>query len=209
MFNQYYEAATFNIHFTFLRTIFGYGFNSTMKTNTIHIVSITGIVLLCCMLSGCDRHQDHPCNFPDVETENNLRSAWTYKIIDKVTSENLVDTTAGAIIQADSVILMDENFQKLPFEYSREHAYRYLIDNWIFDNLFPYNGMPGPWNDPEAYLNLEHRTFYLRTAYDDIDTIEIYFEQCLIKPPILFNGLSTDQPDNDPNEGYASFYFKK
>jgi hypothetical protein len=172
---------------------------------------LVGTVLLCCILSGCDPHKplDHPCNFPDAETQNNLRSPWTYKIIDKVTFENLVDTTKTAVIHADSVVLMDENLQRLPFGYNRQEAYRYYIDNWIFDNLFPYNGMPGSWDDPQAYLNLEHRTFYLRTAYNDLDTIDIYFEQCLINPPILFNGRTTEEPDNEPNEGYASFYFKK
>ncbi len=184
-----------------------------MKPSTLHTISVTSILLMCCLLSNCDpnfhKPSNHPCNFPDVWTENNLRSPWTYKFIDKVTSANLVDTVVNSIINADSVILMDENFQKLPFQYNQQKAYRYLIDNWIFDNLFPYNGMPGPWDNPHAYLNLEHRTFYLQTAYDDIDTIDIYFEKCLIMPPILFNGLNTDQPDNDLNEGYASFYFRK
>ena len=170
---------------------------------------VVGAILLCCMLSSCDRNQDHPCNFPDDETQNDLRSPWTYKIIDKLTSENLVDTTRAAIIHADSVVLMDENLQKLPFAYSRECAYEYYIDNWIFDNFFPYNGMLGPWDDPEAYLNLQHRTFYLRTAYDDVDTIEIDFEQCLVNPPVLFNGQMTEQSINDSYDGGTSLYFRK
>lgn len=161
--------------------------------------------MLCFLVSGCDPHKpsDHPCNFPDVQTENDLRVPWTYKIIDKVTSENLVDTTANAIIKADSVFLLDDNFQIIPPKYG------YFLDNWVFENFLPYYGMQGPWDDPDAYLNLEHRTFYLRTSYNDIDTIDIYFEQCLVNHPVLFNGLTTEQPDNHTYDGGTSLYFKK
>ena len=66
-----------------------------------------------------------------------------------------------------------------------------------------------PFNDPDALLNLKERTFYLRTSYKDIDTIKILFKQCLINPPIFFNGVSANEPANEPYNGYASFYLKK
>jgi hypothetical protein len=177
----------------------------TMKNikNTL-LISICFILASCI---GCDpnhhRPTDHPCNFPDAQTENNLRAPWNYKIIDKTSSINLVDTTADAVIHADSVILMDENFNHI---YS---DYKYFIDNWIFYNLVPYIDIPfGEPDEADVLLNLDERTFYLQTAYDDLDTIQVYFNQCLIEK-VLFNGLSTEEPDNDPNVGVTSFYFRK
>ncbi|HNP17545.1 MAG TPA: hypothetical protein PKL31_03840 [Fulvivirga sp.] len=166
--------------------------------------SLVLAVLLISSFSSCDPNShgpsDHPCNFPDAYTENDLRSPWTYKIIDKVTSVNLVDTTADAIIQLDSVRLMDENFEEIAPDY------RYWIDNWTFENFTPYKDVP--FNDPQALLNLKERTFYLQTSHDDIDTIQTYFGQCLVIK-VLFNGQPTLQPDNEFYDGRTSFYFKK
>ncbi|HNP17543.1 MAG TPA: hypothetical protein PKL31_03830 [Fulvivirga sp.] len=173
------------------------------KALSIGYVSL--LILLISSFSGCDPNShgpsDHPCNFPDAYTENDLRSPRSYKIIDKITSINLVDTTVDAIIHRDSVILMDENFDIIP------QVYTYWVDNWIFENLEIYKDVP--FNDPQALLDLKERTFYLRTSSDDLDTIKIYFQQCLILE-VLFNGQSTEQPLNSPHLGSgASFYFKK
>lgn len=177
-----------------------------MKSHYIPKLSLLFIVFLCTSLSNCDPNDhsasDHPCNFPDVETEIDLRSPWTYKIIDKKTSKNLVDTTDDALIHRDSVILFDENFEAIP------PSYEYYLDNWTFDNFLPYYDLPLLFDDPDAYLNLEQRTFYLRTAYNDLDTIDIFFEQCLVKE-VLFNGVDTHQPMNHPYDGGTSLYFKK
>ncbi len=183
-----------------------------MKASILKIFSVALIVLLCSSLSNCDPNQhkpsNHPCNFPDVWTENFLRSPKPYKIIDKVTSENLVGTTKTSRIHADSVVLMDENFKVLPPAYGKDKIYEYYIDNWIFTNLTPYIDVP--FNDPDALLNLKERTFYLRTAYNDIDTIKIFFKQCLIKPPVSFNSSTdTTEPINKRYSGYATFYFRK
>jgi hypothetical protein len=187
-----------------------------MKSKILKLFSAVAVVFLCSQ-SGCIRDihgpSDHPCRFPDAYTENDLRSAWTYKIIDKATSENLVGTTKDAKIHADSVVLMDENFKAIPSYRDANgqmarFTYRYYIDNWIFDNMYPYIDVP--YNDPNALLNLKERTFYLRTAYNDIDTIKISFNQCLINPPLSFNGsMNTDEPKNERYSGYASFYFRK
>ena len=185
-----------------------------MKIKIIRHLTSVLVIICCCSLSNCDpnnhKASNHPCNFPNAETENSLREPWSYKIIDKVTSKNLVDTTRNASIHADSVILMDENLEVIPSFRNGSVArlpYRYYIDNWIFDNLTPYKDVP--FNDPAALLNLKERTFYLRTAYNDIDTIKISFNQCLIKPPLSFNGsLNTGEPKNEIS-GYASFYFRK
>ena len=175
-----------------------------MKDKILKISAIAALTGLC-SLSNCDpnnhKASDHPCHFPDAFTEANLRQGWTYKIIDKKTSQNLVGVTKTATIHADSVVLMDENLDVI------QRSYRYYIDNWIFDNLFFYKDVP--FNDPDALLNLKERTFYLRTSYKDIDTIKILFKQCLINPPILFNGISANRPDNDPYSAGIAFYFKK
>jgi hypothetical protein len=171
---------------------------------TLSIVYLSLSVLLISSLSGCDPNghgpSDHPCNFPDAQTENDLRSPWTYKIIDKATSVHLVDTSADAIIHLDSVVLMDENLDEI------EHRVRYLIDNWTFENFTPYKDIP--FNDPQALLDLKERTFYLRTSFDDLDTIQIYFQQCLVLK-VLFNEQPTLRPDNENYNGGTSFYFKK
>jgi len=178
--------------------------------NLRFIVSVAAISFFSA-LSNCDpnihKASNHPCNFPDAVTENFLRSPIWYKIIDKVTSKNLVDTTKTAKIHADSVVLMDENFKVIPPAYGKNKIYEYYIDNWVFTNLTPYEDVP--FNDPDALLNLKERIFYLRTAYNDVDTIKISFKQCLINPPILFNNLNIDQPKNDPNQGGTGFYFRK
>jgi hypothetical protein len=124
-----------------------------------------------------------------------------------VTSANLIGTSKTARIHADSVVLMDENLKVIPPAYGKDKIYEYYIDGYVFTNLAPYIDIP--FNDPNALLNLKERTFYLRTAYNDFDTIKISFKQCLINPPILFNGFDSYQPDNDTSQGSASFYFKK
>jgi hypothetical protein len=182
-----------------------------MKIRAIRFLSSVLAIIFCCSLSDCDpnphKPSNHPCNFPDVWTENFLRDPKGYKIIDKLTSENLVGTTKTAKIHADSVTLMDENFKVIPPAYGEDKIYEYYIDGWVFNNLAPYIDVP--FNDPDALLNLKERTFYLRTAYNDIDTIKISFKQCLINPPVLFNKLNTDKPDNDPSQGGTTFYFRK
>lgn len=168
-------------------------------------------IFLNCLFLGCDpnahKPSDHPCNFPDLDTERDLLAPWTYKIIDKNTSLNLVDTTKNAIIHADSVLLMDENLQPM-LPTGLGYRYRYSIDNWVFYDFLPYNGMEVPFKDPQAYLDLEQRTFYLKTSKSDLDTIQIVFQQCLVFQ-VFFNGVSTGKPSNDPLSGSASFYFKK
>ncbi|NOS90816.1 MAG: hypothetical protein HOP30_02735 [Cyclobacteriaceae bacterium] len=177
----------------------------------MRIVPTISIVLFCGSLAGCDpnthKASDHPCNFPDAETENFLRGPKAFVIIDKVTSENLVGTSKTSRIHADSVVLMDENRKVLPPRFGKDKIYEYYIDGWIFTNLTPYSDVP--YNDPSALLNLKERTFYLQTAYNDIDTIKISFKQCLINPPVLFNNQNTDRPTNDPSNGGGTFYFKK
>lgn len=162
------------------------------------------ILILCVAFSGCDpnihRPSDHPCNFPDFLSEKDLRSRRWYKIIDKSTSINLVDTTVGAVIHADSVILYDDKLNQ------QQSSYEYVIDNWVFTNLEPYKNVP--FNDPQALLDLTEGTFYLKTAYNDWDTIHIIFNQCLIYD-VKFNGQDTRKPKNDPNDGSSSFYFRK
>ncbi|HNT49314.1 MAG TPA: hypothetical protein PKK67_01910 [Cyclobacteriaceae bacterium] len=171
----------------------------TWKAFTIIIT-----VLLLSSFSGCDpnihKPSDHPCNFPDLDAEINPRSPQWYKIIDKVTSVNLVDITTDAIIHRDSVVLYDDHFEEIP------PSNRYFIDNWVYTNLEPYKDVP--FHDPQALLDLTERTFYLKTSYNDIDTIRIVYKQCLIHE-IYFNGLDTRRPANDPHEGYTTFYFKK
>jgi hypothetical protein len=171
---------------------------------SLSIVYLTLSVLLISSFSSCDPNShgpsDHPCNFPDADTENELRSPWSYKIIDKITSVNLVDTTSNSIIHLDSVKLMDENFVEI------ESAPFFYLDNWTFENFTAYKDVP--FNNPEALLSLDERTFYLRTSFEDLDTIQIYFEQCLVLR-VLFNGQSTLQPDNEFYNGTTSLYFKK
>lgn len=162
------------------------------------------LFLIVCLFSSCDQNNhnasEHPCNFPDAETENNLTVPLSFKILDRLTLINLVDTTASAKIHIDSVHLYDEQFNEIPQEVE------YWIDNWTFKNFEPYIDVP--LNDPQALLDLEERTFYLRTSIDDIDTINVYFEQCLLLK-VLFNGQSTIQPQGEPYDGYASLYFLK
>ena len=178
---------------------------------TIRLLPSASAIIFCCSLSSCDPNNhkptDHPCHFPDIWTENFLRDPKGYTIIDKITSQNIVGTTNKARIHPDSVVLMDVNFKVIPPGYGKDKIYEYYIDGWIFSNLTPYIDVP--FNDPDALLNLKERTFYLRTAYNDLDTIKISFKQCLIKPPVLFNNLNTDKPDNDPSQGGAGFYFRK
>lgn len=178
----------------------------------VRFIPAISIVIFCCSFSGCDpnihKPTDHPCNFPDVWTENFLRDPKAYKIIDKVTLENLVGTSKTSRIHADSVVLMDENMKVLPPRFGKDKIYEFLIDNWVFTNLTPYTDVP--FNDPDALLNLKERVFYLRTAYNDIDTIKISFEQCLVRPPVSFNGSTdTNEPINEKYDGYANFYFRK
>ena len=86
-------------------------------------------IIFCCSFSSCDPNNhkptDHPCHFPDADTENNLRGAKWYKIIDKVTSENLVGTTKTSKIHVDSVVLMDENFKVIPPAYGKDKIYHF------------------------------------------------------------------------------------
>lgn len=177
--------------------------NCAMRKIGCHLLNLIMLGLLA-SLSNCDPNNhaatDHPCNFPDADTENNLRGGKWYKIIDKTTSINLVDTTSNAIIHRDSVILYNDNLEIIP------SSYEFHIDNWIFKNLKPYEGVP--FNDPQALLDLKERTFYLRTAYDDYDTIRIIFRQCLTDQ-VIFNGQANSKPINDPHSGSTSYYFKK
>ena len=174
-----------------------------MKDKILKISAIAVLTGLC-SLSNCvpdyRNASDNPCHFSS-NGDRDLRSPWDYKINDKKTSQSLVGVTKTATIHADSVVLMDENLDIIP------RKYRYNYDSWIFENLIPYKDVP--FNDPDALLNLKERTFYLRTSYKDIDTIKVFFKQCLINPPLLFNGISANRPDNDPYEGGVAFYFKK
>lgn len=160
------------------------------------------ILLVVFSFSSCDPHapSDHPCNFPDAETENNLRAALTFKIIDGETGLNLVDTTQDAVIHTDSVVLYDVNFDTIP------RSYEYYIDNWIFTNFYAYKDVP--FNEPQALLELDERIFYLQTSNRDVDTIKVLFDQCLITE-VLFNEKATSLPLNHPYSGGSSFYFKK
>lgn len=182
-----------------------------MKSFTLRFAGCCFLALVANSISNCDPNQhkpsNHPCNFPDVQTENFLRDPKAYKIIDKATSQNIVGTTNTARVHPDSVVLMDENLKVLPPAFGKSKIYEYYIDGFVFTNLRPYVDVP--FNDPDALLNLKERTFYLKTSFNDIDTIKISFKQCLINPPILFNGLDSFQPNNDISQGSVSFYFRK
>ena len=123
------------------------------------------IIALMTQFINCDLGPNpptrHPCNFPDYDTQTGVSYPLTYKIIDKNTFVNLIDTTKNALINADSVRLFDEQFNELPSLSGESHIYKYYIDNWVFTNFYLYHGMPGLWEDPEAYTKLTKRTFYL------------------------------------------------
>jgi len=176
-----------------------------MKKHTT-LLGVICFVLIVSSFSGCDPNShnpsDHPCNFPDLDTELGLRTPFPYKIIDKTTLLSLVDTTKDAIIHRDSVKLFDANFEEISSSYNNSG----YCPDWEFNNLLLYKDVS--YTDPQELLDLQERTFYLQTAFDDIDTIHVTFEQCLTIS-ILFNGLDTYRPINDPAECSSSLYFKK
>jgi hypothetical protein len=102
--------------------------NNAMNSKTIFGLIVIISIILITSLSDCDHNRAsvHPCNFPDDETLTDLLSPWEYKIIDKASSVNLVDTVKNARIHIDSVILFDENFEVI------SPSYGYRIDNWVF-----------------------------------------------------------------------------
>jgi hypothetical protein len=161
------------------------------------------VVSLIIFLHACDpnshKASDHPCNFPDAETENSLRSPFSFKILDLNTFENIVDTTANALIHPDSVKLYNADW----LEIDPEPRFRF-DGEWIFDNFPPYLDVPV--NDPEALLELDRKTFYLMTSFDDVDTVDVFFNSCLVTE-VSFNKTSTERPESVPTS--ASFYFKK
>ena len=164
---------------------------------------ITLLISLLGILQGCDPNNhnptDHPCNFPDAGTENGLRNAFSFKILDKVTFKNVVDTLENSRIHPDSVRLFDSDWNEI------DPKPRFRFDNeWIFDNFPPYINVP--FNNPQALLDLETLTFYLTTSNNDIDTIEVFFTSCLVAET-YFNKLSAQRPENVQTS--ASFYFKK
>ena len=142
---------------------------------------------------------DHPCNFPDAQTENDLRSPFSFKILDAVTFVNIVGTTETFPIHPNDVKLYDSKWKEI------DPKPRLRFDGeWIFDNFTPYIDVP--FNNPQALLDLENRKFYLQVSPEDVDTIVVHFNSCLVKE-VMFNDLSTERPPIVPTS--ASFYFLK
>lgn len=165
---------------------------------------VLGLIVLCILgamlsITGCKKDYTHPCNFPDEFTASTFRDRLSYKIIDESTLTNLVDTSKTASIHLDSVYLLTASLDTIPTKYD------YYIDNWAFQNFYAYYGVSV---DPQELLGLSHRVFYLRTSYDDLDTIDVYFNQCLIEK-VLFNKKSTEVAFDEPYEGSTSLYFRK
>jgi len=174
-----------------------------MKINIMTLFFWIGLSFLCISVSSCDpnhhRPTNHPCNFPDAETENDLRSPFSFKILDAISFENIVGTSINHKVNPDSVKIFDKNWVEI------DPKPRFRFDNeWIFDNFPPYINIP--FNDPQALLSLDEDTFFLSTVYDDVDTIKIIFNSCLVSE-VFFNGIKADRPENVPTS--ASFYFKK
>jgi hypothetical protein len=172
-----------------------------MSKNSYYLLFLISITWLT-SLSNCDptNHSpsDHPCNFPDIDTENNLRSPWSFKILKNGTFENMVGVTKN-LIHPDSVKLYDKNLIEI------DPKPRLRFDNeWTFDNFPPYINVP--FNDPKALLDLDEEVFYLKTNFEDIDTISVSFNSCLIMN-VLFNGRLTERPASVNSS--ASFYFIK
>ena len=113
----------------------------------------------------------------------------------------MVDTLKGSVIHPDSVKLFNDKWVEINPEPRFRHD-----EEWVFDNLPPYFDVP--FNDNDALLDLDQKTLYLQINQDDIDTIEIHYEKCLVIEA-LFNQENTKRPQDDKSEVGVSFYFKK
>jgi hypothetical protein len=169
----------------------------------IFLTSIGVITILSISLTDCNSNYEgpsnHPCHFPDANTENDLRDPFSFKILDSLTFKNIVGVTPDFRIHPDSVKLYDYNGIEL------DPMPRLRFDNeWIFDNFPPYVNVS--FNDPQSLLDLQKKTFYLKVNYYDVDTIEVLFKSCLVEK-VLFDKRSTTQPQSIPSS--ASFYFRK
>ena len=162
------------------------------------------VIFIFASLFNCERDDhkasDHPCHFPDADTENNLREPFTFKIIDALDFHNLVGIDKASLIHPDSVRLFDDKGNEI----DPQPRLRSSDQEWIFENLPPYKDVP--FNDPQALLNLNLRIFYLKPTYNDTDTLVIHFNKCLVLS-IDYNGLNSSQPEGVPTS--AGFYFRK
>jgi hypothetical protein len=163
-------------------------------------------ILLLSSLIACEKNESRwemsPCNFPSEEAFNDLRTGYSFKIIDAITFVNLVDTI-NASIHPDSVRLFDDHFKEIEISSYDLNQYR---DEYIFGDFYPYESVP--LNDDKALLELDTNTYYLSTSYNDIDTIVASFEQCLLKE-FTFNNQSIFRPSGENSKNGASLYFKK
>jgi hypothetical protein len=140
-----------------------------------------------------------PCNILTEEELVGLRVPFSFKILDSKTYENLVDTFKESKIHPDSVKLFNHIWHEIDPE-----AKFGIEEGWIFENLPPYIDVP--FNDDNALLELSIKIFYLDVGKNDIDTIEVHFEKCVVKE-VFFNQIDTKRPSTVPTS--ASFYFKK
>src|SRR5690606_6202147 len=88
-----------------------------MKINIMTLFFWIGLSFLCISVSSCDpnhhRPTNHPCNFPDAETENDLRSPFSFKILDAISFENIVGTSINHKVNPDSVKIFDKNWVEI------------------------------------------------------------------------------------------------
>jgi hypothetical protein len=171
--------------------------NYNMKTITIICI------LLLSSLIACEKNESRwemsPCEFTSEEQLIGLRTPYSFKILDSKTFENLVDTIKEGAIHPKSVKLYNDKLDEINPQPS------FWVDNeWVLNNYPPYIDIP--FNDDNALLELNKKIFYLTTRNNDTDTIEVYFEKCLVKE-VFFNNLDTKRPSSVPTS--ASFYFKK
>lgn len=167
-------------------------------------VSLVSLAFVLLSFFGCNPNghntSTHPCNFPDDETGANLRSPFSFKILDKESFKNKVDTIlSNDFIHPDSVLLYTDSFEEI------NPSPRFRFDKeWIFDNFPPYTDVP--FNDAQALLNLTNKIFYLQTSNNDLDTIEVKFNSCLVSE-VTFNQRPTALPEGVQSS--AGFYFLK
>ncbi|HNP17544.1 MAG TPA: hypothetical protein PKL31_03835 [Fulvivirga sp.] len=168
--------------------------------NTLKNILVAFNIFMFCTFSSCDNETvQHPCNFPDSETYANLREPFSFKILDSKQLTNIVDTTGIEKIHPDSVLLFTSDW----IEINPKPRLRF-DGEWIFDNFPPYINVPI--NDPQSLLDLDEQTFYLRTSSNDIDTILVNYQNCLVIE-VEFNKKSTSKPSGIPSS--AGFYFLK
>ena len=166
-------------------------------------ISTIAYIILLSSLIACEKHKSlwelSPCEFPSEETLIGLRVPFSFKILDSKTFGNLVDTIKENAIFPYSIILYNDQWNEI------DPKPKFGVeDGWIFENLPPYIDVP--FNDDDALLELNIKTFYLGIGMNDIDTIEVHFEKCLVKE-VFFNKIDTKRPSIVPTS--ASFYFKK